>query len=97
MARIKIREDPNWPPDPEGTNPNLPASSQQAKLKMVSPKQVDCLVTFVGEFEGEHTYDYRASSEELAEAIRQTLESNLGTSIFGLGDLELEAGEKSAA
>jgi hypothetical protein len=51
----------------------------------------------VGEFEGEHTYDYRASSEKLAEAIRQTLESNLGTSIFGLGDLELEAGEKSAA
>ena len=47
MAIIKIRELPNWPPDPGGTNPNLPASSQQAKLKMVSPKQVDCLVTFV--------------------------------------------------
>jgi hypothetical protein len=74
MARIKIRELPNWPPDPGGT-PTCPASSQQAKLaklKMVLPREVDCLVTFVGEFEGGHTYDYQASSEKLAEAIRQT-------------------------
>jgi hypothetical protein len=102
MKKIKIRELPNWPPDPGGpilSSYRIP-TSEQAKLTRVMPKQVDGRVTFVGEFEGhDHTYDYAASSEQLAEAIREALRNNLGTSVFGLGDLEveLEIGDRSAA
>jgi hypothetical protein len=101
MKKIKIRELSNWPPEPGGIiRGNSPSSSEQAKVTRVQPKLVDGLVTFVGEFEGhEHTYDYAASSEELAEAIRETLRKHLETSVFGLGDLEveLETGDRSAA
>jgi hypothetical protein len=97
MKRIKIRDLPDWPPLPGGTDSNSPASNQ-VNLTTVSPKLVDGLVTFVGEFERQPlTYDYMASSEELAEAFRKALRNNLGTSVFGLGDVELETGERSAA
>jgi hypothetical protein len=96
MKRIKIRELPNWPPQPGGTNSDRPAPNQ-VSLTTVEPKQVDGLVTFVGEFQRKPlTYDYTASSETLAEAIREALRSNLGTSIGDL-DVELELSEKSAA
>jgi hypothetical protein len=102
MKRIKIRELPNWPPDskgPTGGSYRLP-TNEQAKLTRVEPKRVEGRVTFVSEFERhDHIFDYKASSEKLAEAIRDVLRNNLGTSIYGLGDLEveLEIGDKSAA
>jgi len=102
MKKSKIRDLPNWPPEPGGaiqSSYRIP-TSDQAILRRVEPKGADGWVTFVGEFEGHnHSYDFKASSEKLAEAIRQALRQNLGTSVFGLGDLEidLEPGEQSAA
>jgi hypothetical protein len=102
MKKIRIRDLPNWPPDPGGPYQSSYRSptSEQAILRRVEPKRVDGLVTFVGEFEGHsHTYDYRASSERLAEAIRKVVGQHLRTSVFGLGELEIdvEPGEQSAA
>ena len=90
--RIKLRDLPHWPPLPGGTDSYNP-SSNEVKLTAVQPKLVDGLVNFNGEIEGRRlTYDYAASSETLAEAIREVLKNNLGTSVSGLGDLEVEVG-----
>jgi hypothetical protein len=100
MKKTKIRNLPNWPPDPGGLYQGSTPASEQAILRTVEPNRVNGLVTFVGEFEGHnHTYDYRASNEKLAEAIRQVLRQHVGTSVFGLGELEVdvEPGEQSAA
>jgi hypothetical protein len=102
MKKVKLRDLPNWPPDPGGPYQSSYRSptSEQAILRTVEPKRAEGLVTLVGEFEGHnHTYDYRASNERLAEAIRGVVGQNLGTSVFGLGELEVdvEPGEQSAA
>jgi hypothetical protein len=102
MKKTKLRVLPNWPPDPGGpiqSSYRVP-TTEQAILRRVEPKRADGWVTFVGEFEQHnHTYDFMASSEKLAEAIREVLGQNLGTSVFGLGELEVdvEPGEQSAA
>jgi hypothetical protein len=93
MKKIRIRELPNWPPGPGGatlSSYRIP-TSEQAKVTRVEPKQANRWVTFVGQFEGhDHSYDFEASSEKLAETIREVLRNHLGTSVYGLGDLEVE-------
>jgi hypothetical protein len=55
-------------------------------------------VTFLGESENhQFTYDYTAPNEKLADIIREKLRTNIGTSIYALGDLEIEISEGSAA
>jgi hypothetical protein len=96
MKKIRIRELPNWPPGIAGTL-QLPSGAfavpedKKTRLKMVQSKTTDGDVTFLGEFEGQDfTYEYVASSEELAEAMRATLRGNVGASVSQLGELELE-------
>jgi hypothetical protein len=102
MKKMRIYDLPNWPPDPGGAflgSSRIP-TSERAILTRVGPRLVDGNVTFVGEFEGnEHTYDFNATSEDLAERIREALRQNLGRSIFSLGELEIEqqASDKTAA
>lgn len=99
MKKIRIRELPNWPPDPGGAvlGSWRSPTSEQATLTRVMPKRVDGLVTFVGQFEGhDHSYDFKASSEELAETIREALRNHLGTRVFSLGDLQVELAPEAA-
>jgi hypothetical protein len=93
VKKMKIREFPSWPPEPGGatTSSYRSPASDQAILTRVVPKQVDGWVTFVGDFEGnDFSYDFNAPNERLAETVREALRKNLGTSVFGLGDLVVE-------
>lgn len=93
MRKIRVRELPNWPPEPGGSYPRAYESptSEQALVTRVEPHRIDRHITFVAEFKGNrHTYDFEASTEKLAARLRELLGKNLPTTVFALGELEIE-------
>jgi hypothetical protein len=94
MKRLRVRDLPNWPPEPGGPNPGgrykIP-NSEQALMTALSPRQRPQWVTFTSSFDDlQHTHDFEASNEELAEQLRRLIANNVGKSVFAIGDLEIE-------
>lgn len=99
MKKVRLRSLPDWPPLAGGTSQSPSGSyttpdDAKTTLATVYPKRADGKVTFLGEFENhQFTYDYTAPSEKLADIIREKLRTNIGTSVYALGDLEIEIDE----
>ena len=92
--KMKLRDLPNWPPNPSGANPSSKdkvPTPDQAVLKSVEPRRLSNRVVFTGEFEGnQHIYDYEAKHAKLAEHIETHLHKYIGKSVMHLGDIEID-------
>jgi hypothetical protein len=89
---MKIRDLPNWPPEPGGAfNASYRSpSSDQAMMKELVRVQ-DKSVTFTAAFEGKQfTYDYEAASTKLARNLAEILRKNIGKTVMQLGEPEVE-------
>jgi len=88
---MKIRDLNGWPPEPGGTyrtSYTVPSSEEAMIEKVVSV--FDDTVCFTGTANGnEHTYDFKAPNEKVALDLKRILESNIGKSVFSVGDVEL--------
>jgi hypothetical protein len=52
-------------------------------------------VCFTGTANGnQHTYDFKAPNEEVALDLKKILDSNIGRSVFSVGDVELPMSDK---
>ena len=88
---MRIRDLKGWPPEPGGayrTSYTVPSSEESMIEKVVSI--FDDNVCFTGTANGnQHTYDFKAPNEEVALDLKKILESNIGRSVFSVGDVEL--------
>jgi hypothetical protein len=95
MKKVKLRELPNWQPQPGGaydSNTRFPLGGE-AVVREVFPVN-RAMVTFRGEFERHsHSYHYKASSEKLASRIHVVVATNMGKRVAELGDCEIEIDE----
>jgi hypothetical protein len=91
---MRLRELPNWPPNPKAPNPaagNKLPRPDQAVLKHVGPRRLGNRVAFASDFKGiTHTYDYEAKHARLAEHIEAVLHKHIGKSVLHLGDIEID-------
>jgi hypothetical protein len=93
MRKTRIRDLDNWPPESGG-------AFKKGEILRVSPSEaivskfdrtVGCTVTFGCIFRGrEHSYDYEAKNEKIAEQLADIIKKNVGQSLFSLGDFEIE-------
>lgn len=90
---MKVRDLREWPPQPGGAYRKsyiVPAAEEAMIEKVVSVREK--WITFTGTANGnQHTYDFEAPSEEVALDLKKILESNIGKSVFTVGDAELSA------
>ena len=90
---MKIKDLPNWPPQPGGafrTSYKSPSSDQAVLNGFVRVQ--DNGVTFTAAFEGKQsTYDYEAPNSKLAKNLAEILERNIGKTVMQLGEAEVEA------
>lgn len=89
---MKVRDLEGWPPQPGGsykTSYTVPSSEEAMIEKVVSV--VGDNVCFTGTANGnQHTYDFKAPNEKVALNLKKILESNIGKSVFSVGDVELD-------
>jgi len=88
---MKVRDLSEWPPQPGGAYrkaDNVPAAEQAVIEKVVRVSEK--WITFTGKAYGnQHTYDFEAPSEDVALDLKKILESNIGKTLFSVGDAEL--------
>jgi hypothetical protein len=89
---MKVRDLEEWPPQPGGsykTSYAVPSSEESMIEKVVSV--LDDNVCFTGTANGiQHTYDFKALNDKIALNLKKILESNIGKSVFSVGDVELD-------
>jgi hypothetical protein len=91
--RMKIKDLPNWPPEPRSAfNASYKSpTSDQAVLKELVRVQ-DNSVTFTTTFEGKQfTYDYEVANSRLAKTLVEVLARNIGKTLMQLGAVEVDA------
>jgi len=88
---MKIRDLPNWPPNPGGpfkASYNSPASDQAILKELIRVQ--DNSVTFTATFEGnQFTYDYEVANSKLAKDLAEVLARNIGKTVVQLGDADI--------
>jgi hypothetical protein len=90
---MKIKDLPNWPPEPGGAfNASYKSpTSDQAVLKELVRVQ-DTNVIFTAHFEGkEFTYHYDLPNSKLAQNFADTVARNIGKTVTHLGAVEVDA------
>jgi hypothetical protein len=92
MRTIRLRELPEWPPQPGGafdSSWRFPTAGE-AVVDELYPVQ-NQMVTFRGAFEGHpHSYHYKAATDNLASRIQTVIAANRGKTVAQLGDCEIE-------
>jgi hypothetical protein len=92
MGIMKVRGLEGWPPQPGGffkTSYIVPSSEEAVIEKVVGV--LDDNVCFTGTANrNRHTYDFKAPNGEVALNLKRILESNIGKSVFSVGDVELD-------
>lgn len=86
---MKLRELEGWPPQPGAFHDGsyIVPTFEQAILKEVVRTHHNW-VTFVCTFEGkDHSYDFQAPDKGDALRIEKILKSNIGKSIFEIGEI----------
>ena len=95
MRTIRLRELPEWPPQPGGAFDSLwqfPIAGE-AVVNELFPLQ-NRRITFKGEYEGHpHSYHYKASTGKIASRIQAILAANMGKTVAELGECEVEIEE----
>jgi hypothetical protein len=90
---MKVRDLKDWPPQPSsafGKSYSVPTTEEALieKVVSVSGKRI----TFTAKAsENPHMYVFEAPSEKVALDLEKILESNIGKSLFSVGDAELLA------
>ena len=88
---MKIRDLPNWPPDPGGpfkASYKSPASDQAILKELIRVQ--DNSVTFTATFEGnQFTYACEVANSKLAKDLAEVLARNIGKTVMQLGDAEI--------
>jgi hypothetical protein len=90
---MKIKDLPNWPPEPGGPfNASYKSpTSDQAVLKELVRVQ-DNSVTFTATFEAEQfTYDFEVANSRVAKNLAEVLARNIGKTVTQLGAVEVDA------
>lgn len=92
MKTIRLRELPEWPPQPGGafdSSWRFPTAGE-AVVDELYPV-LNRMVTFRGQFEGHpHSYHYTAATEKIASRIQAVVAANMGKTVEELGEFELE-------
>jgi hypothetical protein len=91
---MKVRDLEGWPPQPGGsykTSYTVPLSEEAMIEKVVSV--LDDNVCFSGTASGnQHAYDFEAPNKGVTLNLKKILESNIGMSVFSVGEVELDDG-----
>jgi hypothetical protein len=90
---MKIKDLPNWPPEPRGPfNASYKSpTSDQAVLKELVRVQ-DNSVTFTATFEAKQcTYDFEVANTRVAKNLAEVLARNIGKTVTQLGAVEVDA------
>jgi hypothetical protein len=89
---MKIKDLPNWPPEPGGAfnaSYKSPTSDQAVLNELVRVQ--DNSVTFTATFEGKQfTYDYEVANSKVAKNLAEVLARNIGKSVMQLGAVEVD-------
>jgi hypothetical protein len=92
MKKIRIRELPDWPPQPGGAYgpETVFPMGGEALVSEVFPVH-DRVITFKGMFgKDSHSYHYKAETAKIAEQLHSLVKDGIGMTVAELGDLEIE-------
>jgi hypothetical protein len=92
MQKIRVRALPDWPPQPGGAleSGTRSPTAGEAVVYDVFPLN-GTTVTFRAKLEDHpHSYDVKASSEQIANQIHNVVAANIGKTVAELGEFEIE-------
>lgn len=91
--KTRIRYLKEWPPQPGGAYGRgeiLTAGTNESVLSKVHQRRGKEL-TFGCSFGGkEHSYDFKADNEKIAEELEKVLKANIGKTLLQIEDIEIE-------
>jgi len=91
VKKVRIRELPDWPPQPGGAYDasTVFPTGGEATIAEVFPMR-DRTVTFRGDFHGRHSYHYKAQTAKVAQQVYDIVAASIGGTVASLGEHEIE-------